>query len=170
MKMPTGPTRCYIASACNRMSDESLLRAGFSRGLLLFAIPGLGIMFRCRANGSTLSLEYGALLALLEFIKTELSREKIEKLLILSSNPNLVFQLDGKEKAAEQPSAFRSLFAELSSKYEIGVAYVESVRNHAYCPAADFPSLPKGTIPSLWPGREKWKKLSFKPLQKGIRL
>lgn len=168
--MATGPTRCYIASVCDRMSDETLVKAGFSRGLLLFAIPGLGIMFRCRANGSPLSLEYGALLALLEFIKSELSREKIEKLLILSSNPNLVFQLGQKEKAAEKPSAFRSLFAELSRKYEINVAYVEPVRNHAYCPAADFPSLPKGTISSLWPGREKWTKLSFKPLQKGIRL
>lgn len=168
MKIPTRPTRCYIASVRDRMVDMALIRAGFSRGLLLFAIPDLGIIYRCRADGSAMSLEYGALLALLKFIKSELSQEKIEKLLILSSNAGLVFGLD--EIADKKLTAFQTLYKELSARYEINVVYVKPARNHAFCTAADFPSVPKGTIPALRPGRGRWKKQSFKQLQKGIRL
>lgn len=168
--MPTGPLDCYIASVCDRLSDKALARAGFSRGLLLFAIPDMGIMFRCRADGSAKALEYGALLALLHFIKSDLSEEKIERLLVLSSNPDIVFGLGREEDSADQTSSFQSLYAELSGKYKLTVAYIDPLRNHAFCPAADFPSLPKGTIPSLRPDRKKWQKLSFKPLQMGIRL
>jgi hypothetical protein len=162
--------RCFIAAFENRAIDAQLDEMGFSHGVLLFAIPDLGVLFRCRASGEMIDLEFGAMFALLKFIKDKLKSVGIKEVEILSSNPEFVFSFTGKSRHLDPKSKRMKMLREYSASFKLQVGFIEPHKNKALVRAIDYPSLPKGqTIPIL-PDRGAGQKIVFKPFQRGLSL
>jgi len=163
-------TKCYIAGFENQEIDPDLHRRGFCHGMLAFAIPHLGILFRCRARGEAIDLEFGALFSLLKFIKTKLAKEDLKNLQIFSSSPEFVFSFAGNSKHLPPDSQRMKMVKKYHSELKMQIGLIEMVENKALIITSDFPSMPDGCSISF----EKEKLISktprFKPFQQGIRL
>jgi len=164
------PVDCYIESFQRPLHEAYLEANGFSRGMILFAIPDYGILFKCRASGNLLDLEFGAFFALLRFVRTSLNKEKITTVRVNSSNPEFVFTLlnDG-PKLKARPQRHRKL-KQYREHLEIQVALVPPFRNKTRVRPGDFPSTPKDQTAPLKPRRGGRSKALFRPFQKGIAL
>jgi len=64
---------CYIGTLELDVRDAGLRLRGITGNLVLFAIPQLGIQFRCRATGTRLDLEFAAFFAALRYITKSLA-------------------------------------------------------------------------------------------------
>ena len=71
MKETSSVLTGYIAAYRIPSLDPYLEKLGFSKGMILFSIPELGIVFRCRVDGRLIDLEFGAFFALLKIIQTK---------------------------------------------------------------------------------------------------
>ncbi len=170
MHNPTGPIKCYVAAFHHLEMDPFYEKNGFSRGMILFAVPAYGILFKCRADGNMIDLEFGAFFALLRFLQTQLRNEKIQSLLVLSSNPEFVFSFAGRGRHLKENSARDRLIREHSREFKIAVSYIEPRHNPCLISPADFPSVPRDCDPVLKPNLADQDKFEFKPIQKGIKI
>ena len=170
MKSGKEPVICYISSFRNRDIDPVLERSGFCHGMVTFAIPSLGILFRCRASGTRLDLEFGCFFSLLKFLKTSLKDEKITSIQVLSSDAEFVFAFTGNSRHLAPGSERDRLLREYAKGLKIAVGYVEPYRNKTRVSPDDYPSIPADRQASLRPDPEDTKKAQFKPFQRGIQL
>jgi hypothetical protein len=161
---------CYIYSFEHPRLDEYLERNGFCRGMIIFAIPDFGILFKCRVEGSDLDLEFGAFFALLRFIKKSLSKEKMDVLRIHSSNPAFVFSFTDQKRLFDMHPERRKLLSEYASDKTIAMSYIDKVSNKAIVPVGEYPCTPENQTPVIRPSAEDLSKAQFKPLQKGLHL
>jgi len=164
------PVRCFIAAFENRAIDARLEGFGFSRGVLLFAIPELGILFRCRASGEMIDLEFGAMFALLKFIKDKLADLGIKQVQILSSNPEFVFAFTGQSRHLVAKTERMKMLKEYNRLFQILIGFVEPRKNQAMVRAVDYPSMPDSRSIGLSPDEDKLRQTVFKPFQRGLRL
>jgi len=81
--------KCYIAAKTN-LRDRSIRQTG----LISFAIPDLGVLFRVRGLGSHYELEYMSLLSLLRFIELNRSAFENQKIHVYSTSSLLVYQVN----------------------------------------------------------------------------
>ncbi len=162
--------KCYIAAFNSPKLDPFLESNGFSRGVICFSIPSLGILFRCRTEGGLLDLEFGALFSLLEFVKSKLAEEKIASVQIFSSNPQLVFSFTENSTYMKTGSVRRKLLEEYARKFRVAVGYIAPVDNRALISPAEYPSLPVDKNVKLNFDPEDLKKIEFKPYQKGVKV
>jgi hypothetical protein len=136
----------------------------------MFAIPSYGLLFKCRAAGDLIDLEYAAFFALLRFVKTSLAKEKITALQVLSSNPAFVFSLtNGGIRLTGRPQR-RKMLAEYQSVFNLTISYIAKLDNKTIIPPTEYPSTPADQSPVIDPGSGKQARLGFKPIQKGIDL
>ena len=170
MKSGKEPIVCHISSYRNRDIDPVLERNGFCHGMVTFAIPSLGILFRCRADGARLDLEFGGFFSLLKFIKTSLKDEKISNIRVLSSDAEFVFAFTGNSHHLVKGSERDRLLREYAKGLKISVGYVEPHRNQTLISPDDYPSIPTDRQASLKPDPEDARKAQFKPFQRGIQL
>jgi len=170
MDKPDSPVKCYTAAFHNREIDPYLEDKGFTHGMIIFSVPAYGVLFRCRAQGTLIDLEFGALFALLKFVKTRLAEAKVKAVTILSSNPEFVFSFTGNTRHLEPGGERARLIAEFSRQFKLSIAFVEPVENKALLSAADYPSLPEPNEVGLKPDPEDQKKISFWPFQTGLEL
>ena len=161
---------CYIGTVWNRSLDPYLEKKGFTRGLTTFAIPALGILFKCRIEGDLIELEFAALFSLLKFISTSLAKENITSLRIFSSLPEFVFSFTGKGKHLSEGSPKYKILKQYSARYKIAISYIEKDKNRSLISPADYPSLPDNQEVKLDLNIDEKKKISIKPFQKGIIL
>lgn len=162
--------KCYIAAFQNPTIDSYLENNGFARGLMSFAVPTYGILFRCRTEGRVIDLEFAALFALLKFLKTKLEAEKIKNVQILSSNPELVFSFTGNTPHLKSGTPRRVVLDEFTKDFQIAIGYIKPSENKALVSPADYPSMPANRKISLRVDTADHKKAEFKPFQKGIKL
>ncbi|MBU8934195.1 MAG: hypothetical protein KOO62_09340 [candidate division Zixibacteria bacterium] len=162
--------KCYTAAFNNSLNDPYLTDIGFAGGMISFAVPDYGVLFRCRAHGSVLDLEFGAFFALLRFLKTRLSDQKIKAVQVMSSNPEFVFSFSGKRQSLTQDKERARLLLEYSRQFALAVGYVKQVENRSLLSPANYASLPTNTEISLKPDPSDSRKSGFKPIRKGIRL
>ena len=170
MKKPEMPLKCYIAAFLNPRIDPFLDKNGFCRGLIVFAIPSHGILFRCRAAGGLLDLEFGAFFSLLEFITSSLAGERITAVHVVSSNPEFVFAFTGNSRHLPEGSERKKLLAEYGRRHRLSVGYVEPVNNRAFMTPSDYPSLPKDKAINLKLDDKNLDEQTFKPFQRGVEL
>jgi len=170
MKKPARPTRCYIAAQQIGRIDSYLDEQGFCSKLLAFAIPSLGVLFRCRTYGDPIELEFGAFFSLLRFIETRLKDTNIKDIVVYSSNSEFVFAFAGHGSHILPGSARDKLIREHSRKLNIAVEYIVPQKNWTIISAADFPSMPLNRQSSLKPSHDEQNKIEIKPIQKGLRL
>jgi len=138
--------------------------------MVAFAIPAYGVLFKCRARGEQRDLELGALLALLRFIDTSLKGEKITKVRVLASDPQLVFGLAHDRKNLTTKIGRQKKLERYFRRIDVIGAYVSRAVNRALCSPADLPSLPEGQkspIPTPSPGHSG---LAFGVFRKDIDL
>ena len=164
------PLRCYIAGFNNSRLDPFLESRGFSRGMVCFAIPAYGILFRCRTEGRVVDLEFGAIFSLLEFINTKLKDEKIKSVQIYSSNPEAVFAFTENSPHMREGSPRRLLLNGYAKKMKIAVGYVKPNDNRALISPAEYPSLPADKSVALHIDSRDLKRVEFKPFQTGVKV
>ncbi|RKX28203.1 MAG: hypothetical protein DRP47_04965 [Candidatus Zixiibacteriota bacterium] len=170
MGKKTSFLKCYTATFNGNLVDPYLANMGFASGMISFAIPDFGVLFRCRAHGSKIDLEFGAFFALLGFLKTRLSDQDIKAVQIMSSNPEFVFSFSGKRQSLAQDKERARLLLEYSREYVLAISYVKSIENRALLSPTDYASLPSHIEIELKPDPSDTQKSGFKPIRKGIRL
>lgn len=170
MKQGENPLRCYIAAFNNARLDPFLESHGFSKGIVCFAIPDYGILFRCRSQGRVVDLEFGAIFSLLEFIRAKLKDENIKSVQVYSSNPELVFAFTENSPHMQKGSPRRLLLNEFARTMKIAVGYVKPGDNRALISPAEYPSLPADKSLKLHLDPKELKKIEFRPFQKGVKI
>ena len=164
------PLKCYIAAVQRGTADRYLAEKGFAGGVVVFAIPDYGILFRCRADGEAVDLEFGAFFALLRFIKTRLSAEKIRSVQIFSSHPEFVFAFTGKSRHLNGEGERTRLLREYSREFTIAVGFIKPSENASLLSPVDMPSLPVGAKNVLTPEKFGNRKPAIKPFSRGLEL
>jgi hypothetical protein len=159
---------CYIGAVLKRSLDPFLEKNGFARGLISFAVPEFGILFKCCVEGEPVELEFAAFFSLLKFLTTTLAGEKIKSIRVFSSMPEFVFSFTGKGKYLAENSPKYKMLREYSSKMAIAISFIEKKNNRSLISPADYPSLPEGQAVKLDYDYYKKQKIKIKPLQKGI--
>ena len=170
MDISDSTVKCYTAAFHNREIDPYLEDKGFTHGMIIFSVPDYGVLFRCRAQGTLIDLEFEALFALLKFVKTRLAEAKVKAVTILSSNPEFVFSFTGNTRHLESGGKRARLLTEFSRQFKLSIAFVEPIENKALISPADYPSLPEPNEIGLKPDPEDLKRISFGPFQTGLEL
>jgi hypothetical protein len=163
-------TTAYIAAVERPIIDDYLGQQGFSRGVILFALPDYGIVFKCLAEGAPVDLEFGAFFALLKFVETSLSGEKIGHVHVLSSNAEFVFAFTGQSSHLVSGSSRDQLLKQHAKKLKFDVAYIEPWLNQTQVSPIDFPSVPQGRSVAVKSKLTSGRAVGFKPIQKGIKV
>ncbi len=170
MKSESPRTECYIGSFCRPLQEAWLEDRGFGHGMIMFAIPSQGILFKCRAEGRPIDLEFGAFFSLLRFIKTSLSKEKIKAVRVLSSNPEFVFAILNAGKPLKANPQRLKIYRKYLASFDIEVAYVPSRRNKTGVSPIDYPSVPRDATPPLTSPKRGRGRIRLRPIQKGVHL
>jgi len=163
------PLRCYVAAVHNSQIDPDLERRGFCRSMIVFAIPSLGVQYRCRARGELIDLEFGALFSLLKFIRSRLKDEGIKAVRVASSNPEFIFAFTGNSRHLTEGSTRRRMLSKYQRQLDLLIEYVEPARNRALASPADYPSIPKAAKPVIEPDQFD-NGTRFQRFQRGLRL
>jgi len=164
------PVECHISSFVHPQMEAYLEANGFARGMILFSIPGYGVLFKCRAQGRPVDLEFGAFFALLRFIKKSLGKEKIKAVHVHSSNPEFVFALANSSSEVSQNPERKKMLTRNMKDFQITVSYTAPINNKTLVPPSEYPSTPEGQTPPLKPDAGRETKTEFRPIQKGINL
>lgn len=136
----------------------------------MFAAPEIGLMFRCRAAGELIDLEFGAFFSLLKFLKTYLTKDAARGLYVCSSNPEFVTSFRPNSRHLANGTVRELLLRDYLKEYQIQVGFVEKQNNRCLVSPVDYPSLPEGANSVLKPNVKSDKRTEFKPFQRGIQL
>ncbi|MFQ5499081.1 MAG: hypothetical protein ACE5FH_05375 [Candidatus Zixiibacteriota bacterium] len=169
MKTKPQPLKCYIAGYQRPLVDQRLRRLGISDGMVVFAIPSLGIQMRCRAKGTRLDLEYAAFFSALKFIRDELSEEKLKAVSVLTSTPELLWAVAHSDRL-DPTDERRQLLDEYKRAFGLSISYLSPKDNLALCTTTDLPSLPEGVTVKLKSSPKKNNSPRIMPIQTGIEL
>ncbi|MEW5795615.1 MAG: hypothetical protein AB1772_04560 [Candidatus Zixiibacteriota bacterium] len=161
---------CYIGSFHRPLQEPWLEAQGFGKGLILFAIPSHGIIFKCMAKGDPVDLEFGAFFALLRFVQTSLAAQKITAVRVHSSCPEFVFAIlnDGPQLKARRGR--RKVLNEYQSRVDTELVFIQPRQNKVWAAPENFPCTPQNQPPPLRPQRTGRPRVRFCPIQKGIVL
>ena len=168
--VPNDVLKCYISSFIKPKIDADLERYGIAKGMLAFAIPNFGVLFKCRTEGKLLEMEFAAFFALLEFLTTKLNEEKITKVHVLSSLPHFIFSVSGSSNFMKANSSYRQILERYTRKLIISVGYIKPQQNEALKPASLFPILPLEKKININMSKSEFFKTDFKSIQRGIKL
>jgi len=128
--------KCFIAAKTNS-SDKSLRQ----NGLVSFAIPDLGILFRASYFGSYYELEYMSLLSLLRFI--ELNRPVFEnqKIDIYCTSSILVYQVSQNAFCPKELEKHKNLAIAYKNILKFSLNWIPDAENRAEKGMLDLPPL-----------------------------
>jgi hypothetical protein len=160
---------CHIGHSINREIDPSLSAMGFAKGLLLFALPDLGILFKCRASGTPFAIETAALCSALQFICNDVDRKFRRSVLIRTSFPPLLFAVHQPNLGMAFSTEQKQMLDLLRQECGYTVTFVEQSLNRALRKAGDLASIPVTEPMPVTPNRSV-ESQSFGELQTGILL
>ena len=159
----------YIMGLTIDQMEPYLEDRGFGSGLVLFAIPDLGIQFKCRVSADNRSLELAALLTLLQFLNKKLAKQKVDRIRVHASDPAFVFAVANQLKDESGGNGQINMIKKWLKNRTVEIAIVPRNRNLARLNPSDIPSIPRDATPVLDPKTED-NRPRFRPLQKGIDL
>lgn len=159
---------CYVAVSPSRSGPVESAAAEIITGVLSFAVPGQGILFRCRARGNAADLEVAALLALLRFLRVSLKKPAKAPVHVWSSTPSLVFPLVQKRNLSGCRARYQKRLQRYLQYFQVTFGYVPVRRNCALISAAELPGVPRGQKPSLEANRRRTARAHLRPLRDGI--
>lgn len=130
--------KCYFYGS--NLTDDKLIR---SRGVISFAIPDYGVLFRAQHYGSTYECEYAAALALVRFIQLNQSHFRAIKPRFLTDSALVVYQVKGRVTTAQRLKRFRDLLQFYKRKIGFELEWVPSKMNRALMGAEGAATNPK---------------------------
>ena len=128
--------KCFIAAKTLLQDKERR-----QNGLISFAIPDLGILFKTRHFGSHYELEYVSLLLLLRFVELNSKAFQNLKLQVLCSSPLLVYQVSERTICQKEVERHRNLALAYKKKYGFSLSWVPESENRAHSGVIDLPPL-----------------------------
>jgi hypothetical protein len=128
--------KCFV-SAQTPFSDKDKKQ----KGLIGFAIPDLGILFKSAQVGSHHELEYVSLLSLLRFVELNCKAFENVKIVILCSSPLLVYQMSESAVCQEELRRHRNLALAYKKRLNFSVSWVPENENRAQNGMIDLPAL-----------------------------
>ncbi len=170
MNTPAKSVVAYVASVIGPHVDPYMTSHCFSNGMVIFAVPDYGVLFKCRAEGEMIDLEFGAFLSLLKFVESSLAGERIGAMTVYSSQPEFVFAFSGQSRHLAPESERMRLLKERTAKLKATVLYIEPNLNAALWSAADYPAIPQGQVVKITSVLMGDSRRMFRPIQKGIRI
>lgn len=128
--------KCYFSV---RISEQE--KGKKQNGLICFAIPEVGVLFKTRSIGSFFELEYISFLSLLRFL--ELNQKAFEnlKLSILCSSPLLVYQMNENSGCQREVQQLRNLVLAFKRKLNFFLSWIPEGENRALNGMMDLPPL-----------------------------
>lgn len=126
--------KCYV-SAKTLLPDKERKQMG----LVSFAIPDLGVLFKARYLGSQYELEYVSLLALARFIELNIKAFAGQKISIFCSSPLLVYQLTESSLCQKEVEKHRNLAIAYKKKLSFSLSWVPERTNPAHNGMIDLP-------------------------------
>ncbi len=114
-------------------------------GIVSFAVPEYGILFRCAAEGTRADLEIIAFLSFLRFVEHNKDIFKKRELHIFTDFPPLAYLMD------KQVVSQRGMETVLRQAQKYGkslvykVVWIDTKRNRAAGPVGSIPDLPEGS-------------------------
>ena len=100
-------------------------------GIVSFAIPDLGVVFKTRYFGSFFECEYMSLLALLIFIEKNQETFNQQKIRIFSENPLIVYQINQKGFCSRDLIPHRDKALSYRQKLSYSLEWIPSHENRA---------------------------------------
>ena len=126
--------KCYV-SATTLLTDKEKKQTG----LVSFAIPDLGVLFKARYVGSHYELEYVGILALARFIESNNKAFGGQKISIFCSSPLLVYQMTQSTLCQREVEKHRSLALAYKQKLGFSLSWVPESENPAQSGMIDLP-------------------------------
>ena len=128
--------KCFISVKTLQQNKEKK-----QNGLISFAIPDLGILFKERYFGSHYELEYISLLTLLRFIEKNYKAFENQKINVLCSSPLLVYQISENTFCQKEVKPHRNLALAYKTKLKFSLSWVPESQNRAQNGMIDVPPL-----------------------------
>jgi hypothetical protein len=128
--------KCFIAAKSNHQ-DKSIRQ----KGLVSFAIPDLGILFRTFYFGSHYELEYMSLLSLLRFIELNRPAFEKQKIDIYSTSSLLVYQVNQNVFCEKELEKHKNLAVAYKNTFNFSLSWVPQSENKAEKGMLDLPPL-----------------------------
>lgn len=139
--------KCYFHGSGSKDGPERRL------GLISFAIPDLGVLFRSACKGDLYQCQYVSLLSLLKFIELNPEVFSRDQLHLFGDCPLVIQQISGQAHTPKTLESYRDLTRLYNRKLKFSLRWIPEQENRARCKAVDMPP-----NPSL-------KGLNFKELQ-----
>jgi hypothetical protein len=144
--------KCFISAKTNPVDpaehqDRTVRQNGFilngftMNGLVSFAIPDLGILFRTSYPGSHYELEYMSLLSLLRFIELNRSAFKNHKIEIFSTSSLLVYQVNQNAFCEKELERYKNLAIAYKNMLNFSLSWIPQSENRAEKGMLDLPPL-----------------------------
>jgi len=128
--------KCFIAAKINH-PDKAIRQ----NGLVSFAIPDLGILFRASCFGSYYELEYMSLLSLLRFIELNRSAFQNQKIDIYSTSSILVYQVSQNAFCQKELEKHKNLVIAYKNILNFSLNWIPQTENKAEKGMLDLPPL-----------------------------
>ncbi len=129
--------KCFISG--RHLPDEKKL------GLVSFAIPDYGILFRSLAEGSRTDLEMIALFSLLRFASHNSEIFAKRELLVHTDYQLLAYLMDVNRVPEKNMRGLRREARRIADGLTFTVRAISDCKNRAAEPVADFPVLPENS-------------------------
>jgi hypothetical protein len=113
-------------------------------GIIAFAVPEFGLLFRCQGAGTRTDLEIIAFLSFLKFAEHNVEIFKRRHLLIQTDYPLLAFMLSGHKQAGRGAETLLRQARKTAKSLRFEVALIDTAGNRAAGNACDIPSVPAG--------------------------
>lgn len=129
--------KCYI-------SGRHLLGKS-PKGIVSFAVPEYGVLFRCQAEGSRIDLEAIALMSFLRFADHNVEIFGNRRLQIYTDYPVLAFIMNHESGGGQGVEAVRKEARKFAEKIGFEIALIDSRGNRAAKAVTHIPEMPVGT-------------------------
>lgn len=128
--------KCHVSAKTLEQDKEKK-----QSGLVSFAIPDLGILFKSKCFGSYYELEYISLLSLLRFIELNYKTFENQKISVLCSSSLLVYQMNENTVCKEELKRHRNLALAYKKKFNFSLSWIPESENRAQNGMMDLPPL-----------------------------
>jgi hypothetical protein len=128
--------KCYFSA---KTPERDKLKK--QSGLICFAIPGVGVVYKTKSFGSQYELEYISFLSLLRFIEVNRKAFENQKINIMCSSPLLVYQMNENSGCLSELRQYRHLALVYKQRLNFSLSWVPEAENRAQNGMMDLPPL-----------------------------
>jgi hypothetical protein len=114
-----------------------------NRGIISFAIPDYGVMFRAQYEGNRYECEYAAAIALIRFLQLNEEPFKGKSIKLHTDSPIVVYQVNNRISTTRTLQRFRDLIFFYKRKMNFELVWVPASMNRASNPIAEIGTNPQ---------------------------